>query len=214
MCGPYVSAFPAVEAQPPEARAIEAYRTAIEEIAAANYEGARLQLDLAHRGLPEISDHIALQSARLELLRDRPGRAVEFFTEAGQSPHESVRVQASFGEVLALLRAGDLSADQALRDLLWTYPAIPNRTQLLFEHTQHLLRQARYEEAIALMHSVRVDHPGSRIAPWVESELTRLETLGHETPSMTDEERVRRARHLVRTGPLGAAKTAVVPTPR
>ena len=209
MCGPYVSAFPVVHAQPSETRAIEAYRAAVREIAAANYEEARLQLDLAHRGLPQISDHIALQSARLELLRHRPGRAVEFFTEAAQSPHESVRAEASFGQVLALLRASDPSAEQALHDLLWTYPAIPNRTGLLFEHTQHLLRQARYDEAVAVMHGVLVDHPGSRIAPWAESELIRLRALGHETPSMTDEERVRRARHLVRIGPLGAAKTEV-----
>ena len=209
MCGPYVSAFPVADAQPPEARAIEAYHAAVQQIAAANYEEARLQLDLAHRGLPQISDHIALQSARLELLRDRPGRAVEFFTEAAQSPHESVRVEASFGQVLALLRASDPTADQALRDLLWTYPAIPDRTALLFEHAQHLLRQSRHDEAIAVMHAVLVDHPGSHIAPWAESELSRLGTLGHETPAMTDAERVRRAGHLVRTGPLPEAKTAL-----
>jgi soluble lytic murein transglycosylase len=209
MCGPYVSAFPVADAQPPEVRAIEAYRAAVQQIAAANYEEARLQLDLAHRGLPQISDHIALQSARLELLRDRPGRAAEFFTEAAQSPHESVRVEASFGQVLALLRASDPSADQALQDLLWNYPAIPDRTALLFEHVQHLLRQSRYDEAIAVMHAVRVDYPGSRIAPWAESELTRLGALGHQTPSMSDEERVRRAGHLVRTGPLPEAKAAL-----
>jgi soluble lytic murein transglycosylase len=209
MCGPYMSAFPIVDAQPTEARAIEAYRAALQQITAANYEEARLQLDLAHRGLPQINDHIALQSARLELLRGQPGRAVEFFTEAAQSPHGAVRVEASSGQVLALLRAGDPTAAQALQDLLWTYPAIPDRVALLFEHAQHLLRQSRYDEAIAVMHTVRVEHPGSHIAPWAESELTRLGTLGHETPSMTDEERVRRARHLVRTGPLPEAKATV-----
>ena len=209
MCGPYLNAFQVMDTQPPEARAIEAYRAAIEQIGAANYEEARLQFDLAHRGLPQISDRIALQSARLELLRDHPARAAEFFAEASQSPHESVRVEASFGRVLALLRAGDPTAEQALHDLLWTYPEIPNRTDLLFEHTQSLLRQGRYDEAIAAMHAVRVNDPGSRIAPWAESELTRLRALGHETPSMTDEERVRRASHLVRTGPLQAAKVTV-----
>ncbi|MBW1760188.1 MAG: lytic transglycosylase domain-containing protein [Deltaproteobacteria bacterium] len=209
MCGPYLHAFQGMDAQPPEARAIEAYRAAIQQIGDANYEEARLQLDLAHRGLPRISDRIALQSARLELLRGHPGRAAEFFAEAAQSPHETVRVEASFGQVLALLRAGDPIAEQALRDLLWTYPEIPNRTDLLFEHTQSLLRQARYDEAVAAMHAVRVDHPGSRIAPWAESELARMRALGHETPSMTDEERVRRARHLVRAGPLEAAKATV-----
>jgi len=209
MCGPYPNALQVMDAQPPEARAIEAYRAAIERIGDANYEEARLQLDLAHRGLPQISDRIALQSARLELLRDHPGRAAEFFAEASQSPHETVRVEASFGRVLALLRASDPTAEEALRDLLWTYPEIPNRADLLFEQTQSLLRQARYEEAIAAMHAVRVDRPGSRIAPWAESELTRLRALGHETPSMTDEERVRRAGHLVRSGPLEAARTTV-----
>lgn len=209
MCGPYLSAFRIVDSQPSEARAITAYRAAIEQIAGANYEEARLQLDLAHRGLPQISDRIALQSARLELLRGQPGRAAEFFAEASQSPHETVRVEASFGRVLSLLRATDPAADQALHDLLWTYPEIPNRNDLLFEHARSLLRQARYDEAIAAMHAVRVDHPGSRIAPWAESELARLGALGHETPTVTDEEDVRRARHLVRTGPLDAAKTTV-----
>jgi len=209
MCGPYLNAFPVMDTQPPEARAIEAYRAAIHQIGAANYEEARLQFDLAHRGLPQISDRIALQSARLELLRDHPARAAEFFAEASQSPHESVRVEARFGQVLALLRAGDPTADQALHDLLWTYPEIPNRTDLLFEHTQSLLRQGRYDEAIATMHAVRVNDPGSRISSWAESELARLTALGHETPSMTDEERVRRASHLVRTGPLPAAKVTV-----
>jgi soluble lytic murein transglycosylase len=209
MCGPYLSAAPIADAQPSEARAIEAYRAALHQIAAANYEEARLQLDLAHRGLPLIRDRIALQSARLELLRDRPGRAVEFFAEATQSPHESVRVEASFGQVLALLRASDASADQALQDLLSTYPAIPDRTALLFERAQHLLRHSRYDEAIGVMHAIRVDYPGSHLAPWAESELARLGTLGHATPSMTDEERVRRARHLVRTGPLPEAKVTL-----
>jgi soluble lytic murein transglycosylase len=209
MCGPYMSALPVTDAQPPEARAIEAYREALKQIAAANYEEARLQLDLAHRGLPRISDRIALQSARLELLRDQPDRAAEFFVEASRSPHESVRVEASFGHVLALLRASDPTADDALQELVSAYPSIPNRTELLFEQAQSLLRQARYDDAIAAMHAVRVEYPGSSIAPWAESELARLGTLGHETPSLTDEERVRRARHLVRTGPLDAAKAAV-----
>ena len=209
MCGPYPIQFRVADARPTEARAIEAYRAAVRQIAAVNYEEARLQLDLAYRGLPQISDHIALRSARLELLRGRPGRAVEFFTEATQSPHEAVRVEASFGQVLALLRAGHPTAEQALQDLLSTYPAIPDRGALLFEHAQHLLRQSRYDEAMAVMHTVRIEHPGSHIAPWAESELTRLGTLGHETPSMTDEERVRRARQLVRTGPLPEAKITV-----
>jgi soluble lytic murein transglycosylase len=209
MCGPYLNAVPVTDARTTEARAIQAYREAADQIAAANYEEARLQLDLAYRGLPRISDHIALQSARLELLRDRPERAAVFFGEASQGPHRSVRVESSAGRVLALLRADDPSADQALDDLLWTYPSVPNRSELLFEQAQSLLRQARYDEAIATMHAVRVDHPGSRVAEWAESELTRLPALGHQTPSMTDEERVRRARHLVRTGPLDEAKSTI-----
>lgn len=209
MCGPYARSFPVVDTRPPETRAVEAYRAAVREIAAANYEEARLQLDLAYRGLPQISDHIALQSARLELLRSRPGRAVEFFSEAARSPHESVQVQARSGQVIALFRAGDPSADQALKDLLWTYPEIPNHAELVFEQTQHLLRQERYDEAIAVMHAARVDYPGSRIAPWAQSELTRLGTLGHEIPSISDEERVRQARRLVGTGPLPQAKATL-----
>jgi soluble lytic murein transglycosylase len=209
MCGPLMNAFPAEDARPTVARAIEAYREAAAQIAAANYEEARLQLDLAYRGLPRISDRIALQSARLELLRGQPERAAEFFAEASQGPHRSVQVEASSGQVLALLRADDASAEQALQDLLETYPSVPDRTELLFEHAQSLLRQARYEEALATMHAVRVEHPESRIAHWAESELTRLRALGHRTPSMTDEERVRRVRHLVRSGPLGEAKATI-----
>ena len=209
MCGPYLDTFSAVDARPPEARAIEAYREATRQVAAANYEVARLELDLAHRGLRRIRDRISLQSARLELLRARPERAAAFFAEALQSPHESVRVEAHFGQVLALLRADDPTADQALHDLLLTYPAIPHRTELLFEHARSLLRQARYEDAIAAMHAIRVDHPGNRTALWAQAELARMRSLGHETPTMTDEERVRRAHHLVDTGPLDEAKAAI-----
>ncbi|MGB5311505.1 MAG: hypothetical protein WBN38_05495, partial [Polyangiales bacterium] len=69
MCGPFLTAVPIAEADPPEERAIAAYRRATDAIAAANYEEARLQLDLARRGLGRIHDRIALQSGRLELLR-------------------------------------------------------------------------------------------------------------------------------------------------
>jgi soluble lytic murein transglycosylase len=110
---------------------------------------------------------------------------------------------------LALLRADDPEADQAFQELLLTYPGIPDRTTLLFERAQSLLRQRRHDEAAAVIHEIRVDHPGSRIAPWAETELRRLQTLGYRTPAMSDEERVRRAKHLERTGPLDKARAAV-----
>ncbi|MGB5283655.1 MAG: hypothetical protein WBN29_04040, partial [Polyangiales bacterium] len=206
MCGPYFNALAVAKAQPSKTRAIEAYRDAGEQIVGANYEEARLQLDLAHRGLPRISDRIALQIARLELLRKRPARAAEFFAEASKSPHESVRVQAGVGRVLALLRADDPGADQAVQELLSIYPSVPNGSELLSERAQSLARQARHEEAMAVMHGLRVEHPGTPSAAWAESELARLQALGHDTPRMTDEEQVRRARLLVRTGPLDEAK--------
>lgn len=209
MCGPVSSAAPVAEAEPPQERAIEAYRRASDEIAAANYEEARLQLDLAHRGLPRIRDRIALQSGRLELLREQPERAAEFFSEAVDSPHESVRVEASFGRVFALLRADDPIAEAALEALLESYPGLPNQTELLFEHAQSLLRQGRYDEALAVLHALRVDHPGSRTARWADAEIERLRRFGHETPTWSDADRVERARHLVRTGPLDEAKRAV-----
>lgn len=209
MCGPYFNALPSVTTQPPKARAVEAYRTASEQIAAASYEEARLQLDLAHRGLPRIRDRIALQIARLELLRKRPEQAAEFFEEAENSPHESVRVDAAYGRVLSLLRSDDPSAEQALRGLLLTYPSIPDGTELLLEQAKSFLRQARNQEAALVMHGLRVEHPGDRAATWAASELSRLSALGHETPPMTDEERVLRARLLVRRGPLSEAKLAI-----
>ena len=209
MCGPYFNAFAVAEAQPLTTRAIEAYREAGEQILAANYEEARLQLDLAHRGLPRIGDRIALQIARLELLRNRPERAAEFFREASQSPHDSVRVEAEFGRSLALFRSNDPGADQALYDLLATYPSVPNAAELLDEQARSLMRRSRYGEAMQVMHAVRVDYPGARTAAWAESELARLKARGHDTPSMTEEEQVRRARLLVRNGPLDVAKATV-----
>ncbi|MDH4281914.1 MAG: lytic transglycosylase domain-containing protein, partial [Myxococcales bacterium] len=209
MCGPSSGALAVEPTKPSEARAFAAYRAAVEQIAAASYDEARLQLDLAYEGLPRIRDRIALQSGRLELLRGRPARAAEFFEEAATSIHESVRIEASLGRVFALLRADDPTAQEALSNLLSAYPAVPNRSELFFEQAQSLLRQGRQTEAIAVMHAVRVDYPASRVAPWAESELERLRTLGYETPSMTNEERVRQARHLVRTGPLYRAKTAI-----
>lgn len=209
MCGPYFNAFAVSEAQPLTTRAIDAYREAGEQILAANYEEARLQLDLAHRGLPRIGDRIALQIARLELLRNRPERAAEFFREASQSPHESVRVEAEFGRALALFRSNDPGADQALYDLLVTYPSVPHATELLFEQAQSLMRRSRYGEAMQVMHAVRVNYPGAGTAAWAESELARLKARGHDAPVMTEEEQVRRARLLVRNGPLDVAKATV-----
>jgi len=209
MCGPFTRPIAVAEASPLPGRAIEAYREATQLIAAARYEEARLQLDLAHQGLPRIADHIALQNARLELLRDRPVRAAAFFAEAAESIHESVTVQASFGYALALLRADDPTAERALHDLLWTYPALPDRTDLLYEHAQSLLRRQRYEEAGQILHAIRIDHPGSQLAPRAQAELTRLTRLGHDTPELTNEGRVRIAQELVRTGPLDKAKETV-----
>ncbi len=209
MCGPYLSAFAIAPVRLPKARAAEAYRDASLQIAAADYEEARLQLDLAYRGLPRIRDRIALQIGRVELLRRRPKRAAEFFEEALESPHETVTVEARLGRTLALLRADDPKADSALEELLWSYPALPNRSELLFEHGQSLLRRGRPEEAIAALHSTRVQAPGSRAARWAEAEIERLRSLGHAAPVLSDEERVARARTLVSMGPLAEAKAAI-----
>lgn len=209
MCGPYWDVFGIADPQPLEERAIDAYREATEHILSADYEEARLELDLAHRGLPRIADRIALQSGRLELLRERPERAAQFFEEALQSPHDSVRVEAGFGRAFALLRADDPNADTAVEELLSSYPSIPNRAQLLYERALSLVRRQQHHEAASLMHTIRVEHPGEPVAPAAEAELRRLRALGYETPIMSDEDRVSRARHLVRTGPLPAAKRAV-----
>ncbi len=209
MCGPYFHVFAMADHRSLERRAIEAYRQATEDILAARYEDARLQLDLAHRGLPRIADRIALQSGRLELLRERPWRAARFFEEASESPHDSVRVEAAFGHAFALLRADDPSGDERVAELLEAYPSIPNRAELSYEQAQSLIRRRRHAEAAALLHAIRVEHPGDRAAPLAESELRRLRSLGYETPAMTDEDRVTRARELVRMGPLDAAKLAV-----
>ena len=209
MCGPLISAVPIVQRQPPEDRAIDAYRRATDEIAAADYEEARLQLDLAHRGLSRIADRIALQSGRLELLRHRPARAADFFSEAMTSPHESVRVEASYGRVFSLLRADDPTATAALDELLARYPEIPNRNEILYEQARSLIRQQRYDEALAIVHTLRVEYPGGRMAAWADAEAARLGALGHRGPEMTDADYVRRARRLVWTGPLDEAKLAI-----
>jgi soluble lytic murein transglycosylase len=208
MCGPFEAA-PPLRAEPPKERAIEAYRRATKKITAVDYDQARLQLDLAHRGLARIRDRIALQSGRLELLRSRPVQAAEFFAEAEQSPHETVRVKASFGRVFSLLRADDPNGDAALADLLARYPEIPERTQLHFEHARSLLRQQRYSEALSAMRLLRVDYPSTRASDWAATETARLRSIGHDAPPLTAEERVRRARNLILTGPLDDAKTAI-----
>jgi tetratricopeptide (TPR) repeat protein len=209
MCGPFVRAVPIAEAEPPEERAIAAYRRATDEIAAANYEEARLQLDLARLGLPRIHDRIALQSGRLELLRQRPERAAAFFAEAAESPHEAIRVQASFGRVFSLLRSDEPIADAELDELLASYPEVPDLADLLFEQAQSLVRRGRHEEALAAMHSLRIEHPASRAASSADREIHRLSRLGHDAPIWTDADRVRRAARLVETGPLDEAKRSV-----
>jgi len=209
MCGPFLSAVPIARAEPPHERAIAAYRRATNEIVAANYEEARLQLDLARGGLPRIRDRIALQSGRLELLRQRPERAARFFAEALETQHESVRVEADFGRVFALLRADDPTADVALGELLARYPEVPDRADVLFEQARSLLRRRQYDAALTVLHTLRVEHPGNRTADWAEAEVQRLWRRGHAAPEWSDADRVRRARQLVQTGPLDEAKRAV-----
>ena len=210
MCGPFITSTPPPRTEPPQKRAIEAYRRAIEDIAEVDYEGARLQLDLARRGLPRIQDRIALASGRLELLRRRPVQAAKFFAEAEQSPHEAVRVKASFGRVFSLLRARDSEADAAFEALLETYPELPSRSQLFFERSQSLLGQRRYADALSTMRTLLVEYPGSRAARWADAETERLRAVGHDAAPLSADERVARVRTLVGTGPLEQAKAELM----
>ena len=209
MCGPLTELTPIVANPPSPARAISAYRRATDAIANADYETARLELDLASGGLERIQDRIALQSGRLELLREQPARAAEFFAEAAESPHRSVQIEASHGRVFALFRADDPEADRALEALLQTYPAVPRQTELLFEQARSLLRRGLTQEALDVMRTLVVRYPGNRAARWAEGEIVRLGQLGHHDAPLTDEERVRRARELVWMGPLEEARVAI-----
>jgi soluble lytic murein transglycosylase len=209
MCGPYPDAFAVADRQSLEDRAIEAYREANDLILSASYEEARLQLDLASRGLPRIGDRIALQSARLELLRGRPERAAEFFADALDSPHGSVRVEAAFGRAFALVRADHPDADEAVEELLWRYPSIPKLPRLLYEQAESLIRRQHHDEAATLLHKIRVEYPGDPVARAANRELEELNSLGYPTPIMSDDDLVIRARHLVHLGPLDEAKLAV-----
>lgn len=209
MCGPFAGPIAVMPEEPTTERAIDAYKKASTEILAANYEEARLQLDLARRGLSRIADRIALQSGRLELLRQRPDRAAEFFAEAMESPHQSVRVEAAYGHVFARIRRDDPTAGEALADLLATYPQIPHRAEILFEHARSLVRQRLLPEAISIMHELRVQFPSAPSADWANAEIARLQAAGHEVPAMTDAERIEQARQLITHGPLDEAEVAI-----
>ncbi|MEM7436274.1 MAG: transglycosylase SLT domain-containing protein [Myxococcota bacterium] len=206
MCGPHFAPIAAVEPTPLSERAVEAYRSASALIADTRYEEARLELDLAGEGLPRVRDRIALRKAQLELLRGRDDQAAVFFAEAAASSQQSVRLRASVGYTLAALRADDPDAERLLEDLLWTYPAIPGHTALRYEHAQALLRQGRVDEGAAVLHGLRVQHPGSPYGPRAGAEIERLREAGTPVPLLTDEDRVEIVRRLVRTGPLDRAK--------
>jgi soluble lytic murein transglycosylase len=209
MCGPFAPAAPSPRIEAARERAIEAYREATDGITTLDYDRARLKLDLALRGLPEIKDRIALESGRLELLRNRAETAAEFFAQAESSPHESVRVRASFGRVYALLRADDPKAHEALEQLLETYPEVPERNQLLLEHARSMIRQQRYEDALVSMRRLQLEAPASDGADWAKREMRRLRSVGYDAPQLTHEERVRAALTLMNTGPLDKARSEV-----
>ncbi len=209
MCGPHAAPVGLTPETPPKDRAADAYRRAMELILDARYDEARLALDVARQGLPRIADRIALQTARLELLRSREKNATDFFAQAATSIHDSIGVEARSGYVLALLRSDDPAAAEALEDLLWTYPSLPSRDELLFERARSLNRESRNDEALQILHGIRVDAPGSLFAPRAEAELVRLDALGHEAPTVGDDDQVKIARNLVRTGPLDRAKKVV-----
>lgn len=209
MCGPFEPAAPSPQLEAARERAIEAYLDACEGITTLDYDRARLKLDLALRGLPEIRDRIALESGRLELLRRHPEKAVEFFRQAESSPHEAVRVKAGFGRVFAMLRSDDPKAHDALDELLVAYPEIPERKELLVEHARSMLRQRRYGDALTSMRRLQIEAPGSDAAEWAELETLRLRAVGYDALPLTDEERVHAALNLMNTGPLDKAKSEV-----
>ena len=61
------------------------------------YAEARLHYDLADRGLPRISDRIALEQAGLALKRNQPKRAVGLYEHAMSSVSSEIRVRAASG---------------------------------------------------------------------------------------------------------------------
>lgn len=209
MCGPEAETagvLPALELQD---RAVLAYQAAKEHIEAGRYDDARLELDLAWQGLPSIRDHIAMENANLELLRGRPERAAEFFEDASHSPHPSVRARARVGRARALLAADAPSAAAALNELFWQYPELPEAAELSYEHARSLLRQSRNAEAIEQLIELQVMYPGKEVTAAAASELARLKRSGQPVPALSTEQRLRRARELLRRGPLQEARNEV-----
>ncbi len=209
MCGPDLQTAGVLPVLELHERAVLAYQAAKEHIEVGRYDEARLELDLAWQGLPSIRDHIAMENANLELLRNRPERAAEFFENASHSPHPSLRARARNGQVRALLAADEPSATAALNALFLRYPELPEAAELRYEHARSLLRQSRNVEAIDVLVELEVTHPGHELGKAAARELARLERSGHPVPALSATHRLRRARQLLLRGPMQEARREV-----
>lgn len=189
--------------------AVEAYGEAQSMMETGEYRQARLQLDLAERGLPRIKDHIALLHAELALLRDSPTRAQELYSEALDSPSGTIRIQALAGKLLAEIEDDKPDADGALLDLLELYPDLPQAAALKLAWAESLERQERIAQAVARYREIEVAYPGGKYGAEAKMHLKRLADSGVAVPSMTIAEEVMRANRLATTGPLTEAKKAV-----
>ncbi len=189
--------------------AIDAYGEAQSLMETGEYRQARLQLDLAERGLPRIKDHIALLHAELALLRDSPRRARQLYEEALDSPSGAIRIQAMAGKLLALIEDDHPDADVTLAELLELYPDLPQAAKLKLAWAESLKRQERIAQAVARYREIEVAYPGGKFGAEAKMHLKRLADAGIEVPAMTITEEVMRANRLATTGPLTEAKKAV-----
>ncbi|MEZ4287001.1 MAG: hypothetical protein R3A47_02405 [Polyangiales bacterium] len=204
MCGP-VAPVGELDEATLRRHALSALVKARTALRSGQFAEARLQYDLATKGLPRIADHLALESAKLAIQRGAFSYAKSIYEAASQSPTRDVVVVAREGEVEAAILADDETAPEILQKLLLDFPELSSSDRLLFALSESYERRRLIKDACAIWSRINIEFPGSPYASRAQTHLKRAAASGQPLPQMTDEDRLLRASRLLQRGPLKLA---------
>ncbi len=155
---------------------------------------------------PRVADRVARARGDALLAADRPADALVAYDEARRSPHAEVALWGRIGRVRALLAADDPRGPAELRALERSYPEVPGQADLALALADSLSRRGETTVAVQQYRTLDLRHPGTEAAARARARLAILAGDGHDTLPPTTEQRVERARLLMRHGPLSMAR--------
>ncbi len=178
-------------------------------LAEGHYHAAITALNGLEAHFPLIADHIALLRGEAAFRARLYDMALAAYDGALRSVDGAVRLRARVGHLRAQLALDRPEAARVLDKLLKTYPELPERQILRFEHATSLERQGKVASAVEIFRSLDFEHPGSTVAARAREHLGALAELGVTVKPFSAEERVERGERLVGAGPMEDARAVV-----